>query len=138
MDHLCRTPSRASVAALGHAYVLNGAPPALSLMAIDAITRMICDWTVVILEETVNDRSLHKNVRRYALNMLGALLSRAVSNGYHGLARFESRRLLLEARQVFEEQLATTGSPEIQPVEELCNHLSQAVSNGVFGELPDF
>ena len=66
LDALRNRPSRASAAAIGHHFVLNGAPPTLSIAGINALGEMMCDWSVAILEETINDPTRTYEVRRYA------------------------------------------------------------------------
>lgn len=135
---LARRPSRSSAATIGHEFVLNGVPPALQIRGLNALADMTCDWTVAILEEAINSPTRTCFVRHYALSLLGALLQRAIDQGYRRIGRDECRQLLRAAGAELGARCAAASSDEIAPVEELCNHLSEAVAEGCFEELPDF
>lgn len=135
---LARRPSRSSAATIGHEFVLNGVPPALQIRGLNALAEMTCDWTVAILEEAINSPTRTCFVRHYALSMLGALLQRAIDEGYRRIGRDECRQLVRSAGVELGVRCAEGAPGEIAPVEELCNHLSQAVADGFFAELPDF
>jgi hypothetical protein len=138
LDSLRHRPSRASAAAIGHGFVLNGAPPAVGMLGVDALCEMICDWSVAILEEAINDPSRNYGVRRHALERLCQLVMVSIDRGYTGIAKVTCSRLAHEAEAELKVRKGQTDFQEIQAVEDLCGHLSQAVADGVFGELPDF
>jgi hypothetical protein len=138
LDSLIRRPSRASAAAIGHHFILNGAHPALGILGIDALASMTCDWAVAILEETISDASRGYRLRQYTLTKLGELLTDAIEHGYPAVTKRECCRLVEEARAQLEAHKYEAQSCEIQAVEHLSSHLSQAVEDGLFGQLPDF
>ena len=138
LDSLRSRPSRASAAAIGHRFVLNGAPRALNLLGIDALAEMICDWSVALLEEAVNDPSRAFGTRQYAISKLGELLSTAIDRGYSHATREDGHRLVIPAKAELEARKDESPFREIQAVEDLCNHVSQAVAEGIFEQLPDF
>jgi hypothetical protein len=138
LSRLRHQPSRASVAAIGHHFVLNGAPPRLRICGIDAVCDMVCDWSVAILEEAIEDPGRGRLVRRYALEKLSELVKRAVERGYGGTTPAECDRLADAARTGLFPEAEARDRVEVPAVEDLCNHLSQAVADGVFGQMPDF
>lgn len=138
LSALTRRPSKASAAAIGINFVLNGAPPALRLRGIDALARMMCNWSVAILEETITDHSRPCLLRTYALERLGGALNDAIHRGYPRLSETDKLRLLNEARQALATIRDVTADDEIPAVTEMCNHLDEATRLGLFGELPDF
>ena len=133
-------PSRASAAAIGHQFVLNGAPPALCLQGVEALSRMPCDWGVVILEQAVEDPSRPHSVRIQALKKLYALMRSAIARGYSYLTMPDARRLVAEVEEHLRSQRGgqEEAPNEIPALEELASHLCEAVAAGMFGELPDF
>ena len=54
---LASRPSRASAAAIGHQFILNGEAPALRMRGLDVLGNMVCDWSVAILEQAIEDPS---------------------------------------------------------------------------------
>ena len=102
LDSLTRRPSRASVAAIGHHFVMNGVSTELHIRGLNALGDMICDWTVALLEEGINSPRAGYSVQRHAAAKLGELLGspcgghrrtaplrRAVSRGIrHSLAGY--------------------------------------------------
>ncbi len=137
-DALRHRPSRAAVAAIGQRFVLNGAPPALATLGLEVVSEMICDWSVPILEEAVNDPKRVIAVRRVAVDKLGELMLKAVRRGYSGISERRCRSLVEQAQAELRVQEREGGFGRIPSVEELCDHLSRAVAGGVFGMLPDF
>jgi hypothetical protein len=101
------------------------------------LCEMICDWSVAILEEAINDPTRCYDVRQYAITKLGELLIEAVERGYSRITRQECFQLVSEAKARLK---AGKDDPcfEDQAVEDLCGHLSQAIADNFFGELPDF
>ena len=93
LDSLARRPSRASAAAIGNQFILDGPTPASQMRGLDALCDMACDWSVAILEETINDRALVYPVRKYALAKLQELTERAIDGGYSGLSKKGCHRL---------------------------------------------
>ncbi len=138
LHSLVRRPSRASVAAIGHECVLNGSPPVVRIRGLEALSSMVCDWSVAILEEAINDPRRGYVVRRYAIGRLCLLVKRAVRLGYAGITMQTCHQLENEALLAIRQTADQAGRCEIESVEALCNHLSQAVADGIFPELPDF
>jgi hypothetical protein len=138
LESLLRSPSRASAAAIGCHYVLNGVPPGLQLMGVNALARMPCDWAVAILEEAINDPTREYHVRRHAIRELGDLLCTAIGHGYANITRRQCSRLARAADRELTRQCAQGQNREIRAVEELCSHLSQALADGCLGQVPDF
>ncbi len=138
LDALMRRPSRASAASIGQHFILNGAPPALRVRGLDAIGKMPCDWTVAILEMAINERRLGHLVRRNAINKLQELLLQAIDLGYCAVTQDECRQLTEAAQEILKAQDRIGEQGEIGAVEDLCGHLSQAVADGAFEQLPDF
>lgn len=138
LETLATKPSRASAAAVGHHYVLNGVRPKMRVRALQVLCAMPCDWTSVILESAINDEKFGYGFRRQALKQLRNLLWGAIGLGYRRLSY--EKCAALDAVAVKSLSPANPGSAcrEIDAVDELCCHLSQAVDDGVFGELPDF
>ena len=138
LDALRNLPSRASAAAIGHHFVLNGGPPTLRIAGIDALAEMICDWSVAILEEAINDSTRADKVRSYALATVGKLLSTAIARGYGAVTKEECHQWMEEAQAEMTAHNGKSHPLEFGPVVELCSHLSQAVADGLYGQLPDF
>ncbi len=137
---LASKPSRASAAAIGHKYVLNGRSPVMQIQAVNSLGDMVCDWSLTILDQTINDFSLRYLVRRHALNRVCGLLRQAVDQRYSRISKSEIQQLEDEAASLLEKHPGP-GEPagiEIEVVEELCDHLGQAMAEDVFEELPDF
>ena len=99
---------------------------------------MVCDWSVAILEEAINDPSRGYPVRKYALDKLRQLVELAIDRGYAGLSKGTCRRLARQGLLEMRSHVREGTSGDIRAVEDLCDHLSQAVADGVFPELPDF
>ena len=138
LDSLAGRPSRASVAAIGHHYVINGVPPSLRIRGLSALANMVCDWTTVILEEVITNPGRGYLVQQYALSLLADLVKRAIDQGYRRLSGGECGRLVAEARAELKCRFRSRTCGEIAAVEDLCNHLAQAVADGFFGQMPDF
>ena len=138
LDALTCRPSRASAAAIGQRFVLNRASPALAVRGLDALGDMLCEWTVAILDQAIHDSSRLPMVRQHALAKLCVLLNAALQRGYTKLDRQGFFRLMGEAQRSVEDGKRNVDAETIPAVEELCNHLSEAVSDGVFGQLPDY
>jgi hypothetical protein len=138
INSLAGRPSRASAAAIGHEFVLNGAPPRLAVRGLDALSEMVCDWTVAILEEAVNDPTRAFLIRRQALLKLRDLLAGAVDRGYPHLDRSACHHLAREAMHELDDARDSDRECEGRAIEDLADHLSQAVDEGYFKELPDF
>ena len=137
-DRLPRRESRAAAAAIGHGLVLGGATPAMQIQGLRALATMVCDWVVVILEETITDPVYKSHVRRFALTELRALVQKAVRRGYRGITHFECFLLEMEARDQLGQQQSKVEAAEIPALDTLASHLSEAVTDGLFGELPDY
>ena len=133
-----RRSSVGSVTGIAHKFILNGAPRRLAILGIDVIGEMMCDWTVAILEEAINDPSRPPQVRFHALEKLVESLLHAIQRGYARVTPEGVRRLASESKKALEERLKGIYQADIQAVEDLCNHLSEAVDDGVFAPLPDF
>jgi len=138
LNSLVGRPSRASAAAIGHHYVMNGVPPGLRIRGLSALADMVCDWTTVILEEVITDPSRGYLVQQYAFGLLENLVKRAIDQGYRRLSPLECARLVAQARAGLKRQFTAGDSGESEAVEDLCNHLAQAVADDVFGQMPDF
>lgn len=125
--------SRASVAAIGHQYILADQMPQVQIKGIEALAGMVCDWSVAILEECISDPLKNYVVRRRALNCIESLLKTAVRRGYDRIGYAAIGRLAQTA-------MDTNGSngQSCPALEGLCDHLSQAIADGHFGALPDF
>ncbi len=131
-------PSRASAAAIGHGFVLNGAPGAFRIRGLDALTGMMCDWAVAIFDEAITGAKQPVHVRRHGIGILHRLVSEAIAKGYRG-AQLEEVQCLYHDALTFTRGCGDAAkSVSRQAVEDLCNHLSQAVADGCFGRLPDF
>jgi hypothetical protein len=138
LGELSRRPSRASAAAIGHRFILNGASPALRIAGIRALGPMVCDWSVAILEMAICDPARGLKTRLCAVRELGSLLKEAISRGYCRLT-WQGCSHLVEAACREVDTAGESVSLEDNPVvEELCGHVSQAVADGYFGTLPDF
>ncbi len=135
---LTRRPSRSSAAALGHKFILNGAPPRLQLLGLEALADMTCDWSVAILEEAINDRTRRRQIRERALELVVGLLRIAVERGYRRIEEREIANLAELAGIRLLERCRRRVGGEDAAVELLCSHLSEAVEEGRFGRLPDF
>lgn len=139
LDSLCRLPSRASAAAIGHGFVLNDwSGPEFAMIGLDALSEMVCDWSVAIFEETINQTTLNRAVRRYALRKLHALVALAVDRDYQRISKESCCELVKQAEAEMEAQENGCPFKDIQAVEDLCNHLNEAIEGGVFERLPDF
>jgi hypothetical protein len=138
LNTLAAKPSRASAAAVGHHYVLNGVPPAMRVRGLRVLCEMPCDWTSVILESAIKDETLEYRFRRQALTQLQNLLWRAIRMGYRNLSHGQCAALTGLAVKSLPRESPGSASDGIDAVEELCCHLAQAVDDGLFGELPDF
>lgn len=136
LDVLASRPSRASAAAIGIHYVLNGVPPALRVRGVDALSKMVCDWSVAILEEAITEPNRGYLVRRHALMKLRQLVETAIARGYAGISRRDCARLASECLAILGQDGGSNRAK--QALEDLCNHLSQAVADGHFGRLADF
>ena len=129
---------RGTVAGIGHRFILNGSPPRLAIQGIDVIGGMMCDWTVAILEEAIDTPGRHPQVRFHALEKLAEILLHAIQRGYSRVTPKGVRQLASESKKALEDRLKGTHQGDIQAVEDLCNHLSEAIDDGVFVPLPDF
>lgn len=130
--------SRSSAAAIGHNFILNGAPLPVALQAIDVLSTMVCDWTVAILDEAVSRPQANRLVRSRALTVLGKLAEEAVDRGYPRLTRADCRKLARVAQKAVNRNEGRMARNEIPAVEDLCDHLGEAVAEGIFPRLPDF
>jgi hypothetical protein len=137
-DAMKNRPSRASVAAIGQRCVLDGAAPAAAALGLDALSKMMCDWSVGILEEAINGPNCAYCVRRLATSTLGELVLKAIRHGYRGISEPRCRSLIAQAQAVLSVQESEGAVGRIPAVGYLCDHLKQAVADGVFGALPDF
>ena len=137
-QRLARKSSRASAAAIGHRFVLNGAPAGLRLRGIDALCQMMGDWSVAILEMTVHDPTRGYSVRRHAVACLCDMVTIAIGQGYTRLTLLDCRSLGSQAQADLLGITHTSLPGEISAAVKLCNHLSQAVAEGHFPELADF
>jgi len=138
LEALMGRPSRSSAAAIGRQFVLSSSPPEARIRGLNALSGMVCDWSVAILEEAINDPSRGYLVRRYALTRLCGLVRKAIDQGYTGLIRSECDQLEFRAVMALSAEDGETGRNENLPAEDLCCHLAEAVAAGLFGELPDF
>lgn len=138
INSLVHRPSRASAAAIGHTYVLSDAPPALRVRALYAVSKIVCDWTVAILEEAINEPQKGYLARRCALDQLIDLVEQAIDRGYQGLGNAACAQLAQEAQSCLKSQANTGEHYEIGAVEDLCDHLGTAIERGVFPAVPDF
>ena len=138
LDSLVRRPSRASAAAIGHEFVLNGAQPNLRHLGLDALDKMVCDWSVAILEETIDEPTRGFHLRQHAVTKLRDLVKVAIDRGYSAINSTACHQLARAAQAELRSQVVKGQVWEIRAVEDLCDHLSQAVADGFFGELPDF
>lgn len=133
---LAARPSRSSAAAIGHQYVLNNCPPQVQIKGLSALSRMICDWSVAILEEFITDPLRNYLARQYAVRLAGHVLGKAVQRGYSEIDQKAVQELVgmgIRALQPNER-----GDGENPAAEILCSHLSQAIEKGCFGLVPDF
>jgi hypothetical protein len=130
--------SRSSAAAIGHNFILSGAPLPVALQAIDVLSTMVCDWTVAILDQAISQTEGSRVVRRHALTVLGKLAEEAVDRGYPRLARADCRKLTRRAQMELNRDEGGVAQDEIPAVENLCDCLGEAVSDGFFPRLPDF
>ena len=138
LHSLFSRPSRASAAAIGHQFILGDAPPALCVRGLDALSHMVCDWSVAILEEVVGDPGRPFLVRLRTVRAMRDLLSTAIDRGYQGITSEECCQLASEAEAELKNRQAEASASEMQAVEDLASHLSEAVAEGFFEELPDF
>ncbi|HOW69711.1 MAG TPA: hypothetical protein PKY77_03845 [Phycisphaerae bacterium] len=138
LSTLAMKPSRASAAAIGHHYVLDGAPSAIRLRGVDLLCGMVCDWSVALLDELISSPHADYVLRQYALHRVHGLLRVAMSRGYANLGPPECRRLMTRARRELQHYCIRVGQPGMPAVDALCSHLGQAVADGLFGDLPDF
>jgi hypothetical protein len=138
LQSLLRSPSRASAAAIGQNYVLNGVSPPLRMLGVDALAQMPCDWVVAILEEVILDPARGYDVRRHAILTLGDLLRTAIRKGYEGVNLDQCERWTRAADRGLTRQCVRGAPGEIPAIEDLCGHLGQAVADGYLGQLPDF
>jgi hypothetical protein len=138
LDALARKPSRSSATTIGHRFLLDGSAPALRIKAIDALSRMVCDWSIVILEEAVCDPTRGYLCRQYALSKICGLLEQAVACGYDRIGRAERRQLRREAAAAIEASTGAEKPVEIAALESLSCHLCQAIADGVLKQTPDF
>ncbi|MBP7935850.1 MAG: hypothetical protein KA354_14485 [Phycisphaerae bacterium] len=138
LSTLAMKPSRASAAAIGHHYVLDNAPSRLRLRGVDLLCRMVCDWSVALLDELINSSHVDFALRQYALHRVHELLKVAMGREYEHLSPPECRRLMTRARCELQSHCSRRLGGEMSAVDELCSHLAQAVADGLFGELPDF
>ena len=135
LNALRSRPSRASAAAIGHRFVLSEPPPLLARLAMDALANMPCDWSIAILEEIVNAKEKKKHIRRYAIHKLSEVLARAIEQGYPGINRKAARSLFRRAKARLSSDFEAAENPD---VEEMCNHIGEALDRGMFKRLPDF
>jgi len=138
LNALAGRPSRASAAAIGHHYVMNGVPPGLRIRGLSALADMVCDWTAVILEQVITDPGRGYLVQHHALSLLEDLVERAIDRGYRRLGLQGCGRLARAAEAELKGQFAAGADAQMQAVEDLCGHLAQAVADGLFGQIPDF
>ena len=138
LEALARRPSRSSATAIGHRYLLDGTTPELRIEAINALSRMVCDWSIAILEEAICDPTRGFLCRRYALARICGLLEQAIAEGYDRVTRAECRHLRRHAAAAIEASTKLEEPVEIDAVEILCSHLCQAIADGVLKETPDF
>jgi hypothetical protein len=117
---------------------LNDVSPELNIRGLNALGDMACDWTVALLEEAINDPSRGYSVRRHAIAKLGELLKRAIDQGYTKATKGRCRLLVGRAHVALKIQSNRGICHPIQEVEDLCDHLGQAVADGFLGQLPDF
>jgi len=127
--------SRASAVAVGHHFVLNGVPPVVQMKGIEALSNMVCDWAVAILEEFITDPLRNYLVRKQATRQVSDLVIKAIERGYRGISRDGADQLTAQALEALSQE--GTANRE-EAVERLCGHLSRAVEEGCFGSLPDF
>ena len=138
LERLIGKPSRSSAAAIGHRFVLNGAPAELRGRGVNALCEMMCDWSAAILEMVIQDPTRGCLLRWHTLTRLSEVLERAIARGYPALSRKDCRRL---AKQAWADLRRPIGAGQCQAsraAEDLCVHLSQAVEAGYFPDLSDF
>ncbi len=138
LDALKNQPSRASAAAIGQNFVLNGAPPSAGILGLDILADMMCDWSVAILEEAIADPTRSSRVRRHAITKLREALTKAIRRGYPAISEACCWSLASQAMLALQEQNRQGCPDQLPGVEDLCDHLSQAVEQGYFASLPDF
>lgn len=125
--------SRASAAAIGHRYALSNVPPAVQIRAIAALREMVCDWSVAILEQLVENAEANPMVRLRALRTMADLLLIAVDRGYREISRAGVAEKLRQAGTNLD-----TSTEECPATTDLACHLAAAIENGFFESLPDF
>ncbi len=138
LGRLSRHPSRASAAAIGQHFVLNKTSLSLALEGMDALCDMVCDWTIVFLEEVVGDPATNYLLRRQALHRMNDLMLGAIRRGYDGLSRSQCLEWTEACRDEIDVPPGKDNPQPFAALDVLGGHLAQAVADGFFGELPDF
>jgi hypothetical protein len=112
----------------------------MQIQAVSALAEMVCDWSVAILEQAVSGTGHRYLVRRYALGRICELLRRAIRRGYSPISRTEVSHLECQVVHALEGPPTTNklAGVKIGALDDLCNHLSRAIADGLFEELPDF